>query len=639
MRLAATALAMDELVAQPELLGALLEHMAEGVYLVDAQRRITVFNERLLELFDLPAGLIKPGDRVERALEILYERGDFLSEAQYRRACRELQRGGAEPFRYERERANGRRVELRGSPTPGGGFVVTCSDITDRRSEAELRLRDRALGAISQGITVADAAAPDLALVYVNPAFEAMTGYEAAEVLGRGCVLLDPPADPAFVARFKETLLKGEPFRGELTAYRKDGSAFQDELSVSLVQDAAGRITHFVGVHNDITQRRQLEAQLAQAQKMEAIGQLTGGIAHDFNNLLMVVSGNLQLLEEKLLTAEPGLRGLVQTAGDAVTRGAQLTRRMLAFARSQRLEPRTIDATLLIKDLLPLIRRMLGETIAVDAKLVGDLWPTVTDPHQLESALVNLAINARDAMPRGGRLIIATEKLHLSERSPEMPELEPGDFVAISVGDSGVGMSEEVRRRAFEPFYTTKEPGKGTGLGLSMVHGFIKQCGGQISLASTPGAGTIVAMYLPRATGEALAAPAPPAPGAAPGGEERVLLVEDNAMVRQTAARILESLGYVVSEAADGASAIDKLLAEPEIEVMFTDVVMPGGMSGWDLAETAWKIRPALKVLFTTGYTDNPILQKAEVDRRLHVLQKPYRKQELARLLREVIAE
>src|SRR5262249_51862902 len=182
-----------------------------------------------------------------------------------------------------------------------------------------------------------------------------------------------------------------------------------------------------------------------QAQKMEAIGQLTGGIAHDFNNLLMVVSGNLQLLEEKLLSAEPGLRGLVQTAGDAVTRGAQLTRRMLAFARSQRLEPKTIDATLLIKDLLPLIRRMLGETVAVDAKLAGELWPTVTDPHQLESALVNLAINARDAMPKGGRLRIATENLRLSERRPEMPELEPGDFVAISVADSGVGMSEEVR--------------------------------------------------------------------------------------------------------------------------------------------------------------------------------------------------
>ncbi|MEI2741390.1 MAG: ATP-binding protein [Candidatus Competibacter sp.] len=388
-------------------------------------------------------------------------------------------------------------------------------------------------------------------------------------------------------------------------------------------------------VAHDITKRKSSEAQLRQAQKMQAIGQLTGGIAHDFNNLLAVIMGNLELLHEQL-TSQPRLHELAQQALKAVDRGTHLTRRLLAFSRHQPLLAQPTDLNKLVFGMLELMRRTLGATIHIHTALAEELPPTLVDPDQLESALLNLVINARDAMPRGGELTLTTADVLIEEEyAAQQADMQPGCYVMLVVGDTGLGMTPQVLERAFEPFFTTKETGKGSGLGLSMVYGLVKQSGGHIVIQSQPGQGTQIKLYLPMVKGPVPAMAEPhPADGSIQGQGETILVVEDDAEVRLFAVNALRGLGYQTVQAADAATALQLLETTPEIALLFTDIVMPGQMDGVKLATEAQRRYPDLPVLYTSGYTEHALIGNGHQVEGVDVLLKPYRKADLGKKIR-----
>jgi nitrogen-specific signal transduction histidine kinase len=384
---------------------------------------------------------------------------------------------------------------------------------------------------------------------------------------------------------------------------------------------------------------REASHRLAQSERLSAIGQLTGGVAHDFNNLLTVILGNAELLKEQLADRQQ-LLTLAEMTATAATRGAELTNRLLAFARRQALEPQLVDINRLIAGMEGMLRRTLMEDIDIEMVRAGGLWLTEVDPGQLESALLNLAINARDAMPHGGHLTIETANAMLDDAyADEHHEVKSGQYVLVSVSDTGSGMPDEVAGRAFEPFFTTKQLGKGSGLGLSMVYGFVKQSGGHAKIYSEPGDGTTVKLYFPRRNGGGDPLPAPEPTGTLTGGQEHLLVVEDNDLVRQYVISLLQGLGYRVTSAGSGPEAIHVLQQSTDIDLLFTDVVMPGGVNGRELAEIARQLRPGIRVLFTSGYTENAIVHHGRLDRGVHLLGKPYRRQELAAKVRKVLDE
>lgn len=409
-------------------------------------------------------------------------------------------------------------------------------------------------------------------------------------------------------------------------------------IKSSPVLDENGDPRYLLGFFEDITSHKEMEERLYQSQKMEAIGNLTGGLAHDFNNLLGVIIGNLDLLTEG--NDDPAeAHELVKDALDAALRGADLTRRLLAFARRQPLRPEKADVNELVSSITKLLRRTLGEDIEIVLKLADGVWPVVVDSAQLESAITNLANNARDAMPKGGRLCFQTGNAVLDrDYADRFTDVVPGDYVCITVSDTGEGIAADVLERIFEPFFTTKEQGKGTGLGLSMVFGFIKQSGGHINVYSEVGVGTVFRIYLPKATVQGEAREASEVQEARPGSGQRVLLVEDNPTLRKSVTRQLQSLGYEVLEADTGPSALEKLNSEISIDLMFSDVVMPGGLNGVELARMAAERRPGLKVLLTSGFPDPASRGIAPLDG-IRLLSKPYRKQELARAIWEVLTD
>jgi signal transduction histidine kinase/CheY-like chemotaxis protein len=382
---------------------------------------------------------------------------------------------------------------------------------------------------------------------------------------------------------------------------------------------------------------RASEQKLGQAQKMEAIGNLTGGLAHDFNNLLGIIIGNLDLLK-----GDPGATGgLAELAGealDAALRGADLTQRLLAFARHQPLHPQPVAVNDLITGIFALLSRTLGENIEISFDLAPDLWPVIVDPGQLEASLINLATNARDAMPKGGALRIATSCRHLdADYALLHSEASPGDYAVIEIGDSGIGMTQEVMGRIFDPFFTTKAAGKGTGLGLSMVFGFIKQSGGNVDVYSEVGRGTVFRLYLPRAVGVDEVAVAPVADDVPVGRGETVLAVEDNDALRRVVLRQLRELGYEVVEA-NGPAAALVVLENTSIDLLFTDIVMPGGQDGFDLAQRVLDSWPKVKIVLTTGFSEAAVTGRFQtMPLSVRLISKPYRKDELAKVLREAL--
>lgn len=419
--------------------------------------------------------------------------------------------------------------------------------------------------------------------------------------------------------------------------------AAQKELSERMLAEGALRELNETleqRVREEIERRSEAEEALRQSQKMETVGQLTGGIAHDFNNLLQIVSGNLDILCRKMPDEADPLRRYAQRAMIGAERAATLTQRLLAFSRRQPLAPKPTDVNRLLPAMSELLHRTLGETIEVEAVLPPRIWIVETDPNQLENAILNLAVNARDAMPDGGKLTIETQNTHLDETyASQNPGVTPGQYVVMCISDTGVGMDSETAAKAVEPFFTTKEVGKGTGLGLSMVYGFIKQSGGHLKIYSEPGEGTTVKIYLPRLIGKVAATeeqeqPAPPA-----GSEQETILVcEDDEEVRAYSGEVLRELGYRVLEAADGPSTLELLRSErANVDLLFTDVVLPGGMSGAVLAKEATALCPALKVLFTTGYARNAIVHQGRLDAGVQLLTKPFSYADLATRIREIL--
>ena len=394
-------------------------------------------------------------------------------------------------------------------------------------------------------------------------------------------------------------------------------------------------------VATEVAERMKAEEALRQAQKMEAVGQLTGGIAHDFNNLLTIVVGNIEMLQRHLPADAARLRRAAESAMQGARRATTLTQRLLAFSRRQPLDPKPIDVNRLVAEMSELLRRTLGEAVMLETVLAGGLWRTQADPNQLENAIVNLAVNARDAMPEGGKLTIETANARLDEAYVEAlaEPLPPGQFVLVAVSDTGTGMDKETASRVFEPFFTTKEVGKGTGLGLSQVYGFVRQSQGHVRIYSEPGEGTTVKIYLPRLTGtheEVVASPVD-GTGASRGEGETILVVEDEHELRHYTTETLRELGYSVLEAPDGQGALDILHRHPEVDLLFTDVVLTGGINGRTLADEAVRRRPGLKILYTTGYTSNAIVHQGRLDPGVHLIGKPFTYADIAKRVRGVL--
>ena len=526
------------------------------------------------------------------------------------------------------------KFPLDGSPHSRMGGMVW--DVTAlKQAEEALQLRDRAIQAATQGIIITDPGQPDDPIIYVNPAFEQLTGYPAAEALGRNCRFLQGrDTDPKTVERLRQAVEAGEACTVELRNYRKDGSAFWNELSISPVRDEDGGVTHFVGVQNDVTQRRQLQSQLLQAQKMEGIGQLAGGIAHDFNNMLAVINGYSEMLLGSMRADSP-MRNFVSEINKAGGRAAGLTRQLLAFSRKQLLEPKVLDLNESVRRVDTMLRRLIGEDIELVTLLHPALGRVKADLGQVEQVLINLIVNARDAMPQGGRLLLRTRSAKAAEIQAAV-EVKPGWYVALEVEDTGCGMNPEVLEHIFEPFFTTKEPGKGTGLGLATVFGIVKQSGGYLGVTSEPGVGTRFTIYLPQIE----AAPVAPdelALPALPSGSETILLVEDEPMVRQMVRTLLTGCGYIVLEAIQGDDALRVAEAHAgPIHLLLTDVVMPR-MSGRELAERLKAVRPEVQVLFMSGYTDDAVMRHGLEQAEVELLQKPFTHLALAQRVRRLL--
>ena len=388
----------------------------------------------------------------------------------------------------------------------------------------------------------------------------------------------------------------------------------------------------FIG--RDLTEKQAAEAQLRHVQKMDAIGQLTGGVAHDFNNILTVITGTIGILEDAV-AGEPQLAAIARLIDEAAERGANLTKHLLAFARKQPLQPLEVDVNSLVLEAAKLLQPTLGEHIEITPLLAEDAWTALAEPSQLTTAVLNLALNARDAMPNGGKLALETSNVYLDENYASMQdEVAAGNYVMIAVSDTGSGIPAALLERVFDPFFTTKEVGKGTGLGLSMVFGFVKQSGGHIKLYSEEGHGTSVKIYLPRATGLNQTAAEALVSVDIEGGSEAVLVVEDDPLVRRYVMAQIESLGYTTLEAANATDALHVIDNGANIDLLFTDVIMPGHMNGRQLVDEALKRRPGLKTLYTSGYTENAIVHHGRLDSGVLLLAKPYRKSELARMIR-----
>ncbi|MGE5261071.1 MAG: CHASE3 domain-containing protein [Actinomycetota bacterium] len=420
-------------------------------------------------------------------------------------------------------------------------------------------------------------------------------------------------------------------------------------LAVSTRSALQGLLERTSELEEESRLRQEAESTLRQAQKLEAVGQLTGGIAHDFNNLLTIIIGNLDTMRRQLAKAPETAAEFAKKLAkplDSATKGAnsaaQLTQRLLAFSRRQALEPARVDLNRLVTDMLEILRRSLGEDFDIETVLGAGLWPSFVDPHQFENALLNLALNAKAAMPMGGHLTIETANTYLDDAYvARFGDFEAGQYVVLCVTDTGTGIRPAVLDRVFEPFFTTKPMGEGSGLGLPMVHGFVKQSGGHIRIYSEEGVGTTVKIYLPRAAGDEKVAavpagkPARPEPTPNAKKDETVLVVEDNDGVRDYAIEVLEQLGYQVLAASDAKQALHLLSDGARIDLLFTDVVLPGAITGRVLAEQAKDMRPGLRVLYTTGYTRNAIVHQGRLDPDVHLLNKPYTQQDLARKVRE----
>jgi PAS domain S-box-containing protein len=522
--------------------------------------------------------------------------------------------------------AEGRPLQLRG---------VAIDSTKEKQAQAERTLLITAIEQSAEGVVITDAQGT---IEYVNPAFSRVSGYSRAEALGKNPrILKSGKHDEAYYKKLWTTILGGEIWQDEITNCRSDGRLYTERMTIAPVRDPRGEITHFIAIKAEVTERKRLEQQLRQAQKMEAVGRLAGGVAHDFNNMLTIISGYSGLLLEHPSMAEP-LRAYVSEIRNASGRAASLTRQLLAFSRQQVLAPRVLDLNAVVANIEKMLKRLIGEDVELVTVLGESLWPIKADPGQLEQVLLNLVVNARDAMPSGGVLTLETANVEMdSSFARSHFPTEPGPYVLLAVSDTGMGMDADTQARIFEPFFTTKEKGKGTGLGLAMVYGTVKQSGGYIWVYSEVGKGTTFKIYLPRSEAEVDESSPGRSGVEAQQGTETLLLVEDEEAVRTLVRNVLRKKGYRVLEASQGEEALEfSELYRGRIDLLVTDVVMPQ-MNGRELARRLVKSRPEIKVLYISGYADNAVWSEGGLDSNGAFLQKPFSPEALARTVREVL--
>jgi len=522
---------------------------------------------------------------------------------------------------------------IRTAPDKIVGISMAARDITENKQTQkaltqEMEERRRIFDTSNDLILVTDTSGN---FIQVSPSVTAILGYQPSDMIGHSAVKFIHPDDLENTRSEMRAARRGQNKRNFETRYiDKEGKSVA--LNWTGTWSEPVRRHFFIG--RDLTEKQAAEAQLRHVQKMDAIGQLTGGVAHDFNNILTVITGTIGILEDAV-AGDPQLAAIARLIDEAAERGANLTKHLLAFARKQPLQPLEVDVNSLVLEAAKLLQPTLGEHIEITPLLAEDAWTALADPSQLTTAVLNLALNARDAMPNGGKLALETSNVYLDENYASMQdEVAAGNYVMIAVSDTGSGIPAALLERVFDPFFTTKEVGKGTGLGLSMVFGFVKQSGGHIKLYSEEGHGTSVKIYLPRATGLNQTAAEALVSVDIEGGSEAVLVVEDDPLVRRYVMTQIESLGYTTLEAANATDALHVIDNGADIDLLFTDVIMPGHMNGRQLVDEALKRRPGLKTLYTSGYTENAIVHHGRLDSGVLLLAKPYRKSELARMIR-----
>ncbi len=660
-----------------DLLLAGLDLLDQAIAVFDATPKLVTWNTAMLRLLDFPESMVRVGTPFEDFARFNAERGEY-GPGDVETLVRERVAAARsfQPHYVERARPNGRILAVRGVPIPNLGFVSLWTDITEQRHYAKLieqqnlqleaRVRERTaeLEAANTRLAQANVEIDDIAdalrrsenrlqliidsipalIAYVdrdeiyrfaNKGYaewfgltkDAITGRHIVDVFGETFEQIRPHLERA---------RQGERVSYEYARQRADGSTVHARSVVVPELDGDRRTVGFFVMSIDITEQKASQAALVQAQKMEAVGQLTGGLAHDFNNLLTVIIGNLSVLQQRI----GGGAGaeFVDPSLQAARRGAELIRRLLTFSRRQTLEPTAVEVGVLVHNMTHLLARTLGETIRIHLRLPHETLHALVDPHQLENAILNLAINARDAMPEGGELTIAVSLRQLDPALAAVVEVPPGDYVQIDVSDTGKGIEPAVLQRVFEPFFTTKAFGSGSGLGLSMVYGFVRQSGGNIRIRSTPGRGTHVRFVLPATGARAKTERTPPArSGPHPRLEGPVLLVEDEPEVRKVVRIQLTGLGYVVIEAADGVEALGLLQNVADIALLVSDTVMPGGIGGRDLARHARTLRPELPILLVTGYASAATAVE-EIPGDVPTLRKPFDQHTLAAALSALLS-
>ncbi|WP_138467235.1 PAS-domain containing protein [Poseidonocella sp. HB161398] len=625
-----------------ELFQAGLDHIDQGITIFDRNLRLVGWNRRFLDLLGFPEDLAYPGAPFEIFIRHNAERGEYgPGDAGEQTRFRVERARLFEPHLFERQRPDGRILRVEGVPMTTGGFVTVYTDITNEKSRevvqehlirertAALRLSEERLRLIADEVPAGIAqVGSDMRVSFANIRFARAYGLSPTEILGKSCADILKPETLSFSRPYFEQARQGIPVDYEMTVTLPSGRVIEIRTFLRPDRPGDGTPCGFYLLSVDITRLKKATAAALQAQKMDALGQLSSGIAHDFNNLLTVIIGNLVPLCDRLGDSEI-TRELAQPALAAARRGANFTRRLLAVARRQALQPSAVDVEDAIGQLVKLLRPSLPDNVELSTRLRGGSKPAFVDPGQLEMALLNLAINARDALKEGGRIELSTMHHRLGPAEAEPLKLRPGDYVRVSVADDGPGMPAATAARAFEPFFSTKTDGGGSGLGLAMVYGFVRQSEGAIQLDTSEGGGTRFDIFLPAALRDA-----PPPEGAedeillsgeAPG---LALLVEDNPEVRRVIRRQIADLGYPIIEAASAEEAEETLDAVSDIHLVVTDVAMPGGMDGRELAARIRAARPGIAVIVMTGHSEVPSTETGAAA--IPFLRKPFERPALA---------
>jgi PAS domain S-box-containing protein len=633
-----------ELQWKTAFLEAQVNSSLDGIIVVDGQGKKILQNQRTADLLKIPRHIVDDKDDKKQVHWVM---GMTKNPEQFIEKVTHLYSHPDEISRDEIELKDGTILDRYSSPVVGTdgkyyGRIWTFRDITERRrTEESLRLLGSAIEQTKESIVITDAELdlPGPKIIFVNPAFTKMTGYNEEEAIGKTPrILQGPRTDKATLSRLRQDLERGKVFSGETINYRKDGKEFNLEWQIAPLRNAAGKITNFVAIQRDITERKRLEAQLFQSQKMETVGKLAGGFAHEFNSILTAIIGQSELLFGDLPVGSPLAKNTTEII-KAASRAATLTHQLLAYGRKQILQPETLDLNRVIVEMESMVRLLMGGITDTQIVPAAQLHAVKADSGQIEQVIMNMVINARDAMPHGGKLTLETANVSFDAESVgRYSELKSGDYVMLAITDTGTGMSEEVKARVFEPFFSTKGVGQGTGLGLATCYGIIKQSGGHISVYSELARGATFKIYLPRIEQSANLPVERLRTPDLPLGTETILLAEDDPALREMAATLLRRLGYTVLTAANGIEALNLKQQRDigHIDLVFTDVVMPH-MSGKELADRVQALFPHTKILFTSAYTENAIVHQGVLDKNVALLQKPFTPSALAHKLREVL--